>query len=144
MLKFEIDHLKKRVTEVVQCTNGEVSTILNREKKGTGLTDQKKFELIKNGEATVKNLSDLYDLKTNYSEKLFKILLKCYEYPTTEKQKEKITFNKQIDNKIADIHLEIESEGKRLIDRAILKIIDIGQVPDELKTLNGMAQLARK
>jgi len=141
--KFEIEHLTKRINEVVKCTNGTISTRLNNQKKGTGLTDNRKLELIRSGRATLLSDHDLYERGTRYGDSCAETVIKCFEYPTTEAQKEKIKFNEIIDKKIEALHTEVELEGKRLLDKALLGIIEAADIPDELYKLGEMAQLAK-
>ena len=145
MRKFEIEHLKSRVSEVVLCTNRTISSILNKTKKGTGLTDSKKYSLIKSGVATVKAKHDLVNIGGGYRDgNAFTELLKCFDYPETESQKEKISFNENVNNSACELHTEVELSGKRLIDRALLGIIEAKDISDELMTLGNMVSLARR
>ncbi len=143
MRKFEIDHLRTRILEVTRCTNGNVSTHLNKYKKGTGLTEAKKFKLIQDKKATLKPLLDLSNnVLKGYDHRMSEAVLQCFEYPTTDSQQKKINFNNTIDARISEIHTEIELEGKRILDRAMLSIITADEIPDELYRLGEMVQLA--
>ena len=142
MKKFEIDYLKQRVGEVVQCTNGSVSTRLNKLKKDTGLSNEVKYGLIKDGKGILKSTHELSTEDVGYHSSLFKALLKCYYYPTTPEQDERISFNQHIDNKTDEIHTEIALEGKRLVDRAVLGIVEAEAIPDELLKIGEMVSLA--
>jgi len=144
MRKFEMDHLKGRVDSVVKCTNGSVSTKLNKLKKDTGITDETKYEMIKASAATVRSHYDLYKDSAYRTNTLLHYLLKCFDYPITKEQQKKIDFNIQITNRIDEIHHEIELEGKRLIDRAVLGIIEAAAIPDELLKLGEMVSLTNR
>lgn len=141
MKKFEIDHLTDRISQVVKCTNGSISTKLNKRLKHTGLTEARKLSMIESGRATLRPLTDLVT-EDRYHQNLHRSLLESFDYPTTDGQKEKIKFNKTLADKIDSLHTEVELEGKRLLDRAVLGIVEAKDIPDELYSLGEMVNLA--
>jgi len=144
MNKMDREYLERRVDGIVKCTNGTIATIFNKQKKGTGLTDNKKYKLIASGEAKVKELNEIVNKEKYYGDSQFKILLDCFDYPTTASQLEKIAFNKTIDNQAEELMQEVTLEGKRLIDKVVLGILPMNDVPDALHALGEMASLARR
>ena len=142
MKKYEIDHLTKRIGEVVLCTNGSISTKIDKRRKKTGLTDARKLSMIETGKAILRPLPELMDGRSGYHDPLHKGLLECFTYPLTDGQKEKIKFNDTLDDKVESLHTEVELEGKRLLDRAVLGIVSAEQIPDELHKLGEMVNLA--
>lgn len=144
MNKTDREYFQQRVSNIVKCTNGNIATILNRKKKSTGLTDIRKHGMITSGKATPKSENELTKLDTNrYNSTGFDIFLTCFDYPATDTQKEKIAFNKTVDQKIEGLMQEVALEGKRLIDKAVLNLIDPSDIPDALHRLGEMANLAR-
>lgn len=142
MKKFELDHLKERIAQVVGCTNGTISTRLNRKKKSTGITLTRQIAIIRKGEATLKTDYELAEEHPYGTRQWGERLVECYDIPLTDLQKEKIAFNLRIDSRVDEIHTEIELEGKRLLDKAILGIIAVEDLPDELLKLGNMSVLA--
>ena len=142
MKKFEIEYMKQRINEVVRCTNGIVSTRLNKIKKDIEFTKQQKFDAVKDGTAELKDLHYLSTTATGYHEQLAEAVLQCFSYPLSDKQKSREVFNKRLDNKIEEIHTEIELEGKRLVDKAVLDIVAAVDIPDELLKLGELVSLA--
>ena len=142
MKKTDIEYFEKRIELAVKCTNGEISTRLNKYKLTTTLSDAEKFELIKQGKAVVKELD--YLVRSNiYKESRYDALLDCFVYPSkTKKQIEAERYNDTIKNKEQDLHTEVQLEGKRLLDRMVLGTVTPEQVPDELKLLGEMVKLA--
>ncbi len=142
MKKFELDHLKGRIDDVVKCTNGTVATKLNRLKKGTGITLDRQIALIRKGKGALKSDYELAK-EHGYGTRTYgKRLVQCYDLPLTDSQEEKIAFNKCVDSRIDEIHTEIELEGKRLLDKAVLGIVAVQDLPDELLKLGNMSSLA--
>ena len=143
MKKLEMDFLRERIIEVVRCTNGQVSTNLQGVKKGTGITTARQIKLIREGKATLKSDYDLVQGTSSYSSRpLYEELVRCYDFPWTDTQKKKIAFNTTIDSRIKEIHTEIELEGKRLLDKAVLGILSVTEIPDALLDLGSMVSLA--
>lgn len=143
--KNEMEHVRSRVHEVVKCTNGEIATILNRLKKGTGLTDQRKYRMIKNGEAILISEKELVDERNLYPYKSFyDVIVRCFNYPETITQADKREFNLRIENKKEELMQEAVLEGKRLIDRIVLGITPLKDVPEELYRLGSMTAIARQ
>ena len=143
--KNEMEHVRRRVDEVVKCTNGEIATVLNRVKKGTGLTDQRKYRMIKNGEATLITEKELVDDRNLHRyDSLYDVIVKCFNYPETTTQADKREFNNRVENKKEELMQEVVLEGKRLIDRIVLGIIPLKDVPDELHMLGSMTAMARQ
>ena len=142
MKKTDIEYFEKRIEQTVKCTNGEISTRLNKYRLTTALSDAEKFELIKQGKAVVKELDYLVRGKV-YSEDRYAVLLDCFDYPSkTKKQIEADRYNDTIKNKEQDLHTEVQLEGKRLLDKMVLGVVTPEQVPDELKKLGEMVKLA--
>ena len=144
MNKTDREYLQSRVNGIVKCTNGNIATILNREMKKTGLTDNAKFKMICNGKATIKEESSLVKVDVSYKQNGFDVVLKCFDYPLTETQKTKMAFNKTVQASIDELMQEVTLEGKRLIDQAVLNLIQPEDIPDALHKLGEMANLARK
>ena len=144
MNKTDREYFEQRVNGIVKCTNGTIATILNREKKGTGLTATKKYSLITKGQATPKTENEILKVSDSYKDTNFDTFLKCFDYPLTELQKQKIAFNKTIDQRTDELMQEVELEGKRLIDKAVLGLIEAKDIPNALHNLGEMANLARK
>ena len=142
MRKFEIEHLKTRVSQVVRCTNGEVATKLQKKLKGTGLTDKRKLEMIRNGKAVLKDDLTLSNTTTYSAKKYLFVLLDCYDFPLTEIQKEKIRFNEGVNSRMKELQTEVEMEGRRIIDEAILGIIEVKEIPKRLQELGRMSSIA--
>jgi len=135
--KTEIEYIRKRVNEVVQCTNGRISTKQAKKKKGTGLTDNAKIKQIRDGRAKLipdYDLAQAYAKYASGAERLFTF----FEFETTEKQKEKIAYNASIDNSTEEMHSSVERAGKRLIDDVILEIIPKKDMPQRLEELARM------
>ena len=142
MKKTDIEYFEKRIEQTVKCTNGEISTRLNKYRSSTALSDVEKFELIKQGKAVAKDLAYLVHTKV-YSDSRYAVLLDCFDYPSkTKKQIEAERYNDTIKNKEQDLHTEVQLEGKRLLDRMVLGMVTPEQVPDELKLLGDMVKLA--
>ncbi|MHA1739244.1 MAG: hypothetical protein ACTSWD_11710 [Candidatus Heimdallarchaeota archaeon] len=141
--KTEMEHIRQRIDSIVKCTNGEIATRLNRIKKGTGLTVPRMYEIIKAGKATI--LSEHEILKTEkYSyTNMFEGVCKCFSYPETVTQKDKKEFNWRIEQKKEELMQEVTLEGKRLIDRIVLGLVELKYVPEELHKLGSMSSLAR-
>ena len=57
MNKTDRQYFQQRVENIVKCTNGTIATILNKQKKNTGLTTSRKYKKIGNGKVAVKNES---------------------------------------------------------------------------------------
>ena len=142
MKKTDIEYFGKRIKQTVECTNGEISTRLNKYRSSTALSDAEKFEIIKQGKAVAKDLYYLVHTKV-YSESRYSTLLGCFDYPNkTKKQIEAERYNDTIKNKEQDLHTEVQLEGKRLLDKMVLGMVTPEQVPDELKLLGEMVKLA--
>lgn len=142
MKKTDIEYFEKWIEQAVKCTNGEISTRLNKYRLTTALSDAEKFELIKQGKAIVKELDYLVNSRV-YGESKYAVLLGCFDYPgKTKKQIEAERYNDTIKNKEQDLHTEVQLEGKRLLDRMVLGTVTPEQVPDELKLLGEMVKLA--
>ena len=125
MNKTDREYFQQRVDGVVKCTNGNIATILNKKMKATGLTDNKKYKLISSDKATLKSENELIKVNVNrYSASAFDILMNCFNYPTTDSQKEKLAFNATIEARISEMMQEVTLEGKRLIDQAVLNLIE--------------------
>lgn len=142
MRKFEIEHLKERVNQVTRCTNGTISTKLNARVKGTGLTDPRKLEMIKQSRAVLKEELHLSVTKIYGGRTYLQALFECYDFPVTEGQQEKIDYNKTLTDRIIELHDEVTMEGKRIIDDAILGIIETKEIPIRLQELGRMTSLA--
>lgn len=143
MNKTELTYIKNRISVVVKCTNGNIATKLNKSKKSTGLTDSRKYKMIADGKAMLKTEMQILELQSAYNGRVLDRLLMCYEYPTTEKQREKIAHNKIIENKIDSLMLEVELAGNRLLDNIVLGIIEASEVPNALHELGEMVNLAK-
>ena len=142
MRKFEIDHLKGRIEETVRCVNGKIATILEDRKKDDDLDNNVKLRLIRSGKAQLKSDHDLHALgPTDYKEKHIYAMLDCFEYPVTNDQQAIIDFNASIDAQKEEAMLEVELEGRRLLDKALLHIIEMKDFPNELHKLGEMAKI---
>jgi len=141
--KGELEHIKNRVENIVKCTNGEIATKLNRLQKGTGLTNTKKYNLICEGKATILSEHELLGISKYAYNNCFEALLMCFKYPKTTTQVEKITYNDRIKNKTEELMQEVTLEGKRLIDKIVLGLVELESVPEELHKLGSMTSLAR-
>jgi len=144
MRKFEIDHLKARVKDVVQCTNGTISTTLNKAKKSGELTDLEKFHMIRHGQAQLRSdVELLQEHKWSRSfDTLAEQLTECFMYPETEAQKEVTKHNLRIDARITDLHTQVELAGQQLIDEAVLGLVELATIPERLHALGEMVRLA--
>lgn len=142
MNKTDRNYLESRVKEIVQCTNGTVASILNKLKKSEGLTNDEKFHMIVSGQASLKSESEIHNLESSYGRQHFKVLVDCFDYPLTDHQEACINHNKRIDSRIDEIMQEIELEGKRIIDRVVLGLLDNSDIPAELHRLGKMVSLA--
>lgn len=141
--KLELDHIKNRIDTISKCTNGEIATILNRIKKGTGLTDSRKYKFIVDGTATVMEEHEIIRIDQYKRQNTFECLLSCYRYPETITQEEKRAFNSRVNNKMEELMQEVTLEGKRIIDEIILGLISAEEVPGELHKLGSMTSIAR-
>lgn len=142
MRKFEIDHLKDRIEETVRCVNGKIATVLEGRKIDDDLDNNVKLNLIRSGIAKLKSDHDLHALgATDYKEKHVYAMLDCFEYPVTDDQQTIIDFNASIDARKDEAMLEVELEGKRLLDKALLNIIEMKDFPNELHKLGEMAKI---
>ena len=143
MKKTEIDYFRNRISEAVNCTNGDISTRLNKFIKKSSLTEPQKIQLIREGKATLRPDYELVNSRT-YKDSLAEALCKAYTFDhLTDDQKEaEEAYNKTVNNKKQDLHTEVELEGKRLLDRMVLGMVTPEQVPDELKRLGEMVSLA--
>lgn len=52
MKKTDIEYFEKRIEQEVKCTNGEISTRLDKYMLTTALSDADKFDLIRQGEGS--------------------------------------------------------------------------------------------
>lgn len=144
MKKFEIDHLKSRVSDTVKCTNGSISTKLEKQYSNDEISETEMAGFIRSGEATLKPSHLLHKESRFYRSTYWEILYDCFEYPLTPAQAQARADNDLIDKKIDELHTAVELAGAELIDRAILGIIKVGDFPKELHKLGEMALLANK
>jgi len=135
MNKNAIEHTKDRVLEVVRCTNGTISSKLNKKMKKTmAYSMEEKYALIVKGKATLQPITDLMR-ETSYNTKKFSAVLGAYTYPETAEQKKAREFNQKIADRIAEAHTEVDLAGKRLVDSIILGNISSKDVPAALVVL---------
>jgi len=137
MNKTTIDYVKARVNEVVQCTNGSISTRMNKKRKNTGLTLTRKIAQIRSGRAILKPDWEIGGIQSSYKSGI-EFLEEFYDFEITEGQKKKMDFNKRLEQAIEDMHTQVELEGKRLVDKAVLGIIEVKELPGELNKLANM------
>lgn len=142
MNKTNIDYFKNRIAQAVKCTNGEISTRLNKTKISTGLSTEVQLSMIRLGQATLKPDYELNTNENTYGRTTADIVCRSFVYPLTPQQEDAIRHNKCIDNKIEGLHTEVELEGARLLDRMVLGVVTDEQVPDELKAIGDMVNLA--
>lgn len=142
MNKTNIEYFKNRIEKAVKCTNGEISTRLNKTKISTGLSTEVKLSMIRLGQATLKPDYELSNSDKCYGLSAVDVVCRSFVYPLTPRQEDAIRRNKCIDNKIEGLHTEVELEGSRLLDRMVLGVVTDEQVPDELKAIGDMVNLA--
>lgn len=135
MNKTTIEYVRNRVSEVVKCTNGAISTKMNKKKKGTGLTFAAKIRQIRSGKAELIGDIELGGYESGYHNSAEKELNRLFKFKTTDKQKEKIQYNKNIDTAIEEMHTTVELAGKALIDKVVLEIIPVKDMPAALEDL---------
>jgi len=143
MNKTDREYFENRVTNIVRCTNGNITDILNKTKQKIDLTNEVKFQFIVSKKASLKSEHDLINEKTGYNDTLFNIILCCFDYPETKTQQRQKLFNKTIDQRIEALMQEVTLEGKRLVDKAVLNLIELKNIPDALHKLSEMANIAR-
>lgn len=136
MNKTEIEYISARVSSVVKCTNGKISTRLEKKKKGTGLTDVAKIRQIRDGRATLRDDFEISRI-SRYLDGA-KGLFLYFDFAVTEKQTEKIKHNERVDRAIDEMHTSVELAGERLVDKVVLGIIDKTALPQELEELARM------
>ena len=142
MNKTNIDYFKNRIAQAVKCTNGEISTRLNKTKISTGLSTEVRLSMIRLGQATLKPDYELNNSDKYYGRAAADVVCESFIYPLTPQQEGAIRHNKCIDSKIEELHTEVELEGARLLDRMVLGVVTDEQVPDELKAIGDMVNLA--
>jgi hypothetical protein len=143
MRKFEIEHLTNRITQVIQCTKGTISTFINAKSKPIAYTQQERLELIRAGKGILKSNTELKDGNGSYASDSMAVLIRCYEFPETATQKANKAFNKRLVAKKDDIWAAIDTASKRLLDNAVLGLIPIESLPHELEKLNEMSELIK-
>lgn len=140
MSRTAMNYTKQRVEEVVQCTNGKISTKLQAKKVREVLSYKEKRKQIRSGEAKLKSDDSLYELEDlGYKPGAETGMDKLFVFQKTKTQKKADIHNKTINNQIEERHTEVELAGKRLVDRASLGIILVESLPEELEELARMA-----
>ena len=80
MRKTDIDYSRGRIEEVVRCTNGEISTRMQRKKVKTHLSVSDKVSLIRRGKATLKIEEELWGQESEYGRENVKAIFPFFDF----------------------------------------------------------------
>ena len=96
--------------------------------------------MIAAGKATLKPLNTIIGDSCYHHTEKSDVIFQCFGIPITALQKQQIKYNERIEAQIDSLHHEVELEGKRLLDKVVLNLIDKSDLPGELEKISNMVK----